>query len=108
VRITGEESDEAILRELGGRIARIRLRRNITQDDLATEAGVSAQTVRNIEEGRPARLVSMVRVLRALGIAGGLQALVPEPTPSPIEMLDMQGRQRRRASRRGANRGSDR
>ena len=75
----------------------MRLQRNVTQQELATEAGVSRPTVQGIEEGRPSQLVSVIRVLRALGIPDGLEQLVPEPGPSPIEMLEMQGEERQRA-----------
>lgn len=102
MRIGGSETDEAILAELGTRVQRARLQRNITQADLATEAGVSRPTVQSIEDGRPSQLISVVRILRALGLAAGLDSVVPEATPSPIEMLEMRGGQRQRAGRRRA------
>ena len=37
-------TDEAILRELGGRLTAARLERNLTQEALADQAGVSKRT----------------------------------------------------------------
>jgi hypothetical protein len=51
-----------------------------------------------IEAGESVTLVSFVRVLRALGLLDALDRLVPEPTPSPIELLKLHGRRRQRAS----------
>jgi hypothetical protein len=51
-----------------------------------------------MEGGEPVRLVSFVRVLRALDLLDALDRLVPEPLPSPIELLKLHGRRRRRAS----------
>lgn len=94
-------SDAVILDELGRRLARIRLERNLSQQQLAQEAGVSKATIERLEAGKPIKSTSLVRVLRVLGLLEALDRLIPEPLPSPIERLRLQGRQRRRASSRG-------
>lgn len=91
-------TDAAVLGELGRRLKRTRLQRNLTQRRLAEEAGVSLATIRNLEDGKPSQLVTLIRVLRVLGMLGGLERAVPEPPPSPIEELRLRGRERRRAS----------
>jgi len=93
-------TDPAVLAELGGRLARHRLQRNLTQAELAHEAGVSLSTVARLEAGESTQLTNLIRVVRALGLLGNFDVFVPPPAPSPIELLEMQGRQRRRASPR--------
>ncbi|MBB4662345.1 helix-turn-helix domain-containing protein [Conexibacter arvalis] len=102
--ISGDSSDRAVLRELGARLARTRLERNVSQQQLATEAGLSKRTIERIEAGEESKLSNLVRVLRALGMLDRLDALVPEPLPSPIEQLKLHGRRRRRAGRAAARR----
>jgi transcriptional regulator with XRE-family HTH domain len=98
MNITPLLTDEAVLDELGQRLKQTRLRRNLTQRHLAEEAGVSLATVRSLEGGKPSQLVTLIRVLRVLGLLGGLERAVPQPSPSPIEELRLRGRERRRAS----------
>jgi transcriptional regulator with XRE-family HTH domain len=94
VRIQSYLTDEAVLSELG---------RNLTQRELAAQAGVERKAVQRMEGGEPVKLTSFVRVLRALGLLEALEQLVPEPVPSPIELLKLHGKERRRASgERGA------
>jgi transcriptional regulator with XRE-family HTH domain len=101
MRLSRELTDEAILRELGGRLAGARLARNLTQAALAEEAGVSKRTVERLESGEvAARLSGLVRVCRALGLVDRLDALVPPAAPSPVEQLKLAGRQRKRAGGR--------
>ena len=97
--ITNRTTDDAVLHELGSRLARQRLERNRTQVDLAHEAGVSSRTISLIESGRSATLVSLVRVLRALARLEALNQMLPSPGPSPIEELERAGKPRERASR---------
>jgi len=91
-------NDAAVLDELGRRLKRTLLQRNLTQHRLAEEAGVSLATVRNLEDGKPSQLVTLIRTLRVLGLLGGLERAVPDPPPSPIEELRLRGRERKRAS----------
>ena len=70
----------------------------MSQEKLATDAGVSKSTVERIETGREVKLTSFVRILRALGRLELLDRLLPEPLPSPIERIRIQGKQRRRAA----------
>lgn len=101
MKITSQLSDDAILGEIGSRLAAVRLTRNLTQAALAQEAGVSKRTVERLESGEvAARLSGLVRVCRALDLAGRLDALVPSPVASPIEQLKLAGRRRKRASGR--------
>jgi len=92
------KSDEAVLAALGERLARRRLRRDLTQQQLADEAGVSRRTVVRLEAGESTQLTNLVRVLRVLGLIEDLAALAPEPGPSPLEQLRNRGRERKRAS----------
>ena len=90
-------SDQALMTELGRRLARCRLNMAATQAALAFEAGVSKRTLERIEAGESVQFVSLLRVLRALRLLENLETLAPAGGPTPMELLRMQGRQRRRA-----------
>jgi putative transcriptional regulator len=96
-------SDEAILAELGERLARHRLNRNLTQAEVAREAGVARRTVSKVENGHVVDSRSLARILRALGLLGGLDALVASPRPSPVALAEGRGRVRKRARRRAGS-----
>lgn len=97
MRISAENTDSAVIVELGRRAARIRLDRNLTQAALATEAGVHRNTVDRFEAGQSVSLTNFVRIVRALGLLPGFELLLAEPVPSPIEQLKLSGKTRKRA-----------
>jgi len=100
VKILSTSSDAAVLDELGARLARRRLDLGLTQAELAREAGVAKRTVERIEAGASAQVASLIRILRMLELLPALDALVPAPRPSPVALLETQGRRRARASGR--------
>jgi transcriptional regulator with XRE-family HTH domain len=78
-------------------VARHRLERNLTQEQLAAEAGIGPATLQRLERGESVQLTSLIGLLRSLGLLEGLEVLIPEPAPHPIERLRTQGQRRRRA-----------
>ena len=103
MKITAQLTDESILKELGGRLASVRLGRNLTQAALAEQAGVSKRTVERVESGAVAtQLSSFLRVCRTLGWLERFESLIPEARTSPMAQLKQQGRKRQRASCRKA------
>ena len=101
-----EASDQSLLDILGERLERRRLGLDLTQADLAREAGVSKRTVERLERGASVQLTNLLRVLRALGLLGGLDHLIPESGPRPLELLQHAGTPRKRA--RSRNRDEER
>ncbi len=99
MRIDDLLTDDAVLAELGQRLARARLAQNASQASLATEAGVSARTVTRIEAGEPTSLINLIRVMRGLGLLESFDAAVPEHTINPFTEVARDGKVRRRASR---------
>jgi putative transcriptional regulator len=79
------------------RLETIRLSRNITQVQLAEEAGVSPRTIGRLEKGQGVSLDTFIRTMMALGIQQSLEALLPDPSVRPIERVSMGGRERKRA-----------
>lgn len=92
-------TDDEILAEFGLRLRRYRLQGNISQIDLARQAGISLRTLGNIETGRDVQLGTVIRILRALGRLDGLDAFLPPAGVSPMELLQTGGRERQRAGR---------
>lgn len=93
-------SDDAILAELGGRLARQRIDLQMTQAALAHEAGVSKRTVERIESGASAQMSTIIRICRVLDLISGLDQFIPLVGPRPMDLLKIGGKTRRRASRR--------
>lgn len=87
MRYAATLSDTAVLTELGQRLTATRLALRLTQDDLARNAGVSKRTIERLENGHSTQLTVLIRCLRALGRLEGLEALVPEAHPNPLEQL---------------------
>lgn len=52
-------SDEAVLAELGQRLARLRVERDYTQAMLAEQAGISKRTLERLEAGPSCQLNSL-------------------------------------------------
>ncbi len=99
MKITHSITDEALLKLIGERLARRRLAKNLTQEQLAEQAGLGLRTVQRLELGAAAtQLSGFVRVCRVLGLVEGFDALVPEEAASPMALLKQQGRKRRRAT----------
>ena len=99
MKITKQATDAVILGELGSRLAKIRLDHNLTQAQLATQAGVSKRTVERLETGAVAtQLSGFIRVCRVLDLIERFDLLIPEPVPSPVAQLKLGGKKRRRAS----------
>ena len=93
-----EMSDETIQKELGSRLRRTRLTQNRTQQELAESAGVAQRTIANVEGGNGCSLTSLIAILRGLGKLNQLDQFLPAPSLSPIQLSDMAGKRRQRAT----------
>ena len=85
--------------EFGRQIRALRLRKNIVQQQLAEQAGVALNAVKNLETGKGATVSTLVKVLRVLNREDWLTTLAPEVSISPLQMLKRKPA-RQRASRR--------
>lgn len=83
--------------EIGERLARLRLSRNVTQATLAEQAGIGVRTLRRLEAGEPSTLDTFLRVASALDLEDDILAVLPEGQIRPIERVSRKGNQRQRA-----------
>lgn len=98
-------TDASVLAELGSRLERHRLQRNLTQAEAAEAAGIGRATLQRIERGESVQAVSLIKLLRALELLQSLDGAIPEPLESPIAAFERQQRRgRRRASPRSSRR----
>jgi len=91
-------TDDAILAELGQRLAQRRINSQLTQADLAREAGVSKRTVERIEAGASAQMASLIRIFRVLDLMSALDGFIPPAGPRPLDLLKAKGKTRKRVS----------
>jgi transcriptional regulator with XRE-family HTH domain len=91
-------ADDAVLEELGRRLERRRLDLQLTQANLAEQAGVSKRTVERLEAGAATQTLSLIRILRVLDLLQGLDQLIPKTGPRPMDLLKLKKKERKRAS----------
>jgi transcriptional regulator with XRE-family HTH domain len=88
--------------KFGQQLRDLRLRRNINQRQLAEQAGVALNAVKNLENGKGATLTSLVKVLRSLDRAEWLETLAPTVGISPMQMLKAKQPRQRASKNKGS------
>ena len=98
MKISNLMADDAILAEIGQRIARRRLDLQLTQAAVAEQAGVAKRTLERLEAGHSMQMSNLIRILRVLESLPGLDRMLPETGPRPMDLLKHKGKPRQRAS----------
>ena len=93
-------TSEEICGELGQRLRARRLMLGWSQADLAQRAGLSAGTVKNLEQKGQASLVSFIEIVYALGLASDLNDVFKVRLHSIAAMEKAQQARRQRAPRK--------
>ena len=97
-----ENTDLEVMQRVGERLRDYRLRREESLEDFAGRAGLHRNTVGAAERGENPRLLTLVKMLRALGRLDSLEAFLPAPPVSPLALARRQltpPRQRVRAKK---------
>ena len=100
MKITETLTDESILAEIGKRLSRRRLALQMTQAELAEQAGIGKRTLERVEAGATAQLSTIIRIFRVLGLLEKLDQILTEPAIRPLEAAARKGKARQRASGR--------
>jgi len=80
-------TDAAITSELGKRIKATRVKRNLSQAEVAERSGISAFTISQMENGKNTSLATLIAVMRVLKLLENFEDLIPEQMLSPVELL---------------------
>lgn len=86
--------------DLGEKLKRLRLNKNLDQQTLAARAGVSVRALRNLEAGAGTTVRTLLSVVRALGRESWLQTVAPVPTINPLALTTRTAIRTRAASPR--------
>ncbi len=100
INILDGKTDDELLAELGTRLRAYRLQQNLSVAEVASRAGLNRNTVLNAESGKNPRLGTVIRLLRVYGRLDTLDAFLPPPGISPLQLVRDKGHVRQRASRR--------
>ena len=96
--------DQAILSQLGKRLARVRKQQGVSQEQLAKEAGIGVATLRRIEGGKSGQMESWIKIMKALRMTSSIDALLPEQFNSPRAQVLTSHKGRKKRSARLADR----
>ena len=100
-------SDAEITNRISAKIKELRLKQNISRQDMASTSGVSVSSIARIEDGEIKSFESFLRIIRSLGKMELFMPLLQEEEISPNEYYKMvqsaKTKQRKRASRSNNN-----
>lgn len=96
----GPMNTEQALHEIGERVKRHRLNRDLSQKEVAVRAGIGLASVARLEDGKGSTLANLIRILTALDALDSLDTFLPMPPVSPIQLAKLHGKERRKASRK--------
>jgi transcriptional regulator with XRE-family HTH domain len=102
MKLENIQMDRAVLVEVGVRLARVRIDLGMTQAALAREAGIGKRTLERLEAGAPTQTDTLIRVLRVLKLLERLDAVIPEITIRPRDVIKRNDIAPKRAPRRPA------
>ncbi len=91
-------SDPAVVAEIGRLIKQMRLNRNLTQKQLANLSGLAWLTISRFERGQAPSIMTLIQILRGLDNLEVLNVFREEAEISPLQMLSLTKKRRKRAS----------
>lgn len=80
------KTDKQMMDELAARVQSLRLQLNLTQQEVANKAGISRNTIKNIESGKGCSLSNFIKVSRVMGRAEDVELLFKKQV-RPTERL---------------------
>lgn len=84
-------TDDAIAKELGHRLARLRLNANVSQEQLADVIGIDRGRIGRLEHSGAGKLSTLIAVLRHLDKLELLEEFLPETDiVSPLKVAESQ------------------
>lgn len=96
-------TDIELCNRIGVKMKTVRLKQNMSQEELADKSGVSISTIKRMEDGEVKTLESLIRILRTLGKLDIFIPLVEEEQLSPNEYYELTNKankhKRKRASK---------
>ncbi|MCF0177098.1 MAG: helix-turn-helix domain-containing protein [Bacteroidaceae bacterium] len=100
-------SDTEITKKISAKLKELRLKQNISRQEMSASSGVSMSSVVRMEDGEIKSFESFLRILRTLGRIDVLLPLVEEEEISPNEYFKLvhstKTKQRKRASKSSTN-----
>jgi transcriptional regulator with XRE-family HTH domain len=94
------KTDLEILNELADKCRQLRLRQNMSQQEVADRAGIALRTYRRFEQEGLISLERFVAVVRALNRLSELEELLAPPPIADLRELDRPQPRRKRAGRK--------
>lgn len=89
-------SDKALTKYIGAFIRHHRIEQQITQDELASAAGISRSTLSLLERGETVTLSTLIQVLRVLDQLSVLSKFEVNESTSPLDLPKLQKQKRQR------------
>jgi transcriptional regulator with XRE-family HTH domain len=83
-------SDDAIISKIGNFVKQERLDQRVTQQQLATKAGINRTTLSELELGRRCHLITLIQVLRILNKLQILDVFEYIKPVSPMMLAEME------------------
>ena len=100
-------SDAEITKKISAKLKELRLKQNISRQDMSASSGVSMSSIVRMEDGEIKSFESFLRILRTLGKIDVLLPLVEDEEISPNEYFRLvhsaKTKQRKRASKSKTN-----
>ena len=90
-------NDATLIKTIGTFVKHHRLAQNITQQQLATRAGINRSTVTQIENGGKVTLLSLLQVLRVLNLLYVMDSFKVKEQVSPLLLAKLEHNKRKRA-----------
>ncbi len=91
-------SDKELAETIGKFIQHHRLKKNRSQSEVATDAGISRSTLSLLERGEKVTLSTLLQVLRTLELLHIMEAFEVKTEISPIEYANLKLKSRKKAS----------
>ena len=98
MKINGNESNQAIILEVGQRIKQRRISLSITQQELSKKTLIALRTITNIENGKNFSFDNFISILKALKLIDNINVLIVESKIDPLVLMNLE-KKRKRASK---------